>query len=564
MYPRIELVWLSETAPAIRWTRGRVSRAAPTPWALDRLLETRLEATDADGFLFWDPALGPPDPTRIAAVFESRGDVWHAGLRLGMAGKPGLIDFVAPEWPLNRDPAPDIEATSWRLSLRACLVRNRVVQALGGPDANFSSLEIAGLEMGHRYVRMGAVPRHVPSLIGSCPTAPAAKNSLADELRFVSLEYGKFWAGWALCRGLLTGYASVGDALWRGPAALRDLHAPTHIEPLRPARARPEHAGRTARVSVILPTLDRYLYLRRLLEQLRGQTEQASEIIIVDQTPSQQGMPIAAGFPDLPLRVLRREKPGQCSARNAAIAAARGDYLLFLDDDDEVPPGLIESHLRCLRETGADGCCGVADEAGAGPLPEGFSHFRVSDVFSTNNSMLRRAALEKSGLFDLAYDRGELEDGDLGMRLTLSGAVLVLNPEIRVFHHHAARGGLRAHGARVVTYAMSRQSLWARRLPCASEVYYLKRYFTPRQARESLWLLACGTFAIRGSALKKLAKAVIATLQLPSTLLRIRAARRGAEALARSFPDIPALPELRGKQFGETSRCDQVPRTVSA
>jgi glycosyltransferase involved in cell wall biosynthesis len=380
----------------------------------------------------------------------------------------------------------------------------------------------------------------------------------------VSLAHGRFWARWALVRALLTGYLSAADLLRCGRTVCH-LPAPPRIEPLKTVRARLAGAHPPPTVSVILPTLDRYSYLFRLLEQLREQSVRPAEIIIVDQTPQLRRQSVASKFLDLPLRILVRDQPGQCSARNQAIAAARGEYMLFLDDDDEIPNDLIESHLRCLRETAADGCCGLADEAGAGSLPPGFSHFRASDVFPTNNAMLRRAALAKSGLFDRAYDRGELEDGDLGMRLLQSGALLVLNPGIRVFHHHAPRGGLRAHGARVVTYAISRHSLWARRLPAASEIYYLNRYFTPRQVRESLFLLACGTFAVRGSAWKKLAKALIATLQLPSTLLRIRAARIQADVLARSFPAIPMLHDPRGQRHQDLPRTRvEVSRAVSA
>lgn len=557
MRPRIELVWLSETAPAVRWTHGMISRAAPTPWAVGRLLKRRLEASDADGFLFWDPALGAPGPRQVAAAFQSRGDLWHAGLRQAMGGKPGLLDFAAPDWPLGCDPAPEIEATSWRLSLRACLVRTQVLRALGGPDSRFDSLELAGLEMGYRYIRFGAIPRHVPSLIRDGAPALGSEGTLADELRFVSLAHGKFWARWALGRAFLAGYVSARDVLRCG-RTLRQLPAPQPIEPLKMAPAAADISGGLPRVSVILPTLDRYPYLFRLLDQLRRQSVPASEIIIVDQTPKFRRDSIASAFPDLPVRVLVRDLAGQCAARNAAIAAARGDYLLFLDDDDEVPNGLIEQHLRCLRETGADACCGVADEVGAGALPHGFSFFRASDIFSTNNAMLRRTALRQCGLFDLAYDRGGSDDGDLGMRLVLCGALLVLNPAIRVLHHHAPRGGLRAHGARVVTYAMSRQSIWKRRLPAASEIYYLHRYFTPRQRREALWHSALGTFAVRGNVWKKLAKALIAALQLPSTLLRIRAARIQAEALARSFPAIPSLPDDRDQRLPEAPRPQEV------
>jgi hypothetical protein len=309
MYPRIELIWLSETAPAIRWTRGLVSRSAPTPWALGKLVERRLQLSTADGFLFWDPAIGAPNAFQVASIFQSRGDVWHAGLLLGTWGKPGLLDFVAPEWPLNRDPDPAIEATSWRLSLRACLVRTRVLLALGGTDSRFDSLEMAGLEMGHRYIRLGAIPRHVPALIGHPAAASRDRIGLADELRFVSLGYGKFWARWALGRALLTGHVSARDAFRRG-RTLRHLPAPPNIEPLKPDAARADAAGETPRVSVILPTLDRYPYLNRLLEQLREQTVPASEIVVVDQTPEERREPVGADCPDLPLRILVRDDCG--------------------------------------------------------------------------------------------------------------------------------------------------------------------------------------------------------------------------------------------------------------
>jgi hypothetical protein len=70
---------------------------------------------------------------------------------------------------------------------------------------------------------------------------------------------------------------------------------------------------------------------------------------------------------------------------------------------------------------------------------------------------------------------------------------------------------------------------------------------------------------VRGSAWKKLAKALIATLQLPSTLLRIRAARIQADVLARSFPAIPMLHDPRGQRHQDLPRTRvEVSRAVSA
>ncbi len=91
-------------------------------------------------------------------------------------------------------------------------------------------------------------------------------------------------------------------------------------------------------------------------------------------------------------------------------------------------------------------------------------------MFPTNNTMLRRSALERSGLFDLAFDRGSRADHDLGMRLHLAGAALVYDPDVEVYHHHAPIGGLRTHGARTVTRASARRSLTQRNLPSVTEL----------------------------------------------------------------------------------------------
>jgi hypothetical protein len=181
---------------------------------------------------------------------------------------------------------------------------------------------------------------------------------------------------------------------------------------------------------------------------------------VLDQTAADRRAPSWPGsFPDLPLRYFALDRAGQCSSRNLGIRHARGDAILFLDDDDEVPPDLIERHLASMARFGCDVSSGVADEVGGGPLPESFRLVRSSDVFPTNNSLARIARSRGSGLFDLAYERGARADGDLGMRLYLSGAFMVLNPEISVLHHHAPSGGLRTHRARVVTRASSRARL---------------------------------------------------------------------------------------------------------
>ena len=223
------------------------------------------------------------------------------------------------------------------------------------------------------------------------------------------------------------------------------------------------------------------------------------------------------------------------------LQIARGEYVLFLDDDDEVEPDLIERHLRHITETEVQVSCGVAHEAGAGPLPEEFTFRRVSDVFPTNNCLIRHNVLRKSGLFDLAYERGQRADGDLGMRVYLSGALMALSPDISVFHHHAPLGGLRAHKARVITYASSRQLVSHRHLPSVSEIYLAERFFSPRQVREMLWQRAFATLSLRGPLWKRSVKTVLGIALMPHTILQIRRRHREARHMLNEFPQIPPL-----------------------
>jgi glycosyltransferase involved in cell wall biosynthesis len=303
-------------------------------------------------------------------------------------------------------------------------------------------------------------------------------------------------------------------------------------------------------VTVLIPTLDRYPHLFVLLDHLRVQTVPPLEIIVVDQTEATaRDHDWPARFADLPLRVIQRDTAGQCSSRNAGLAVARGDVILFLDDDDEAPPDLIARHLAYLARFGVDASCGVAEELGAGALPAAFGLVRDSDVFPTNNAMLRRAALAEAGLFDLAYERGERADGDLGMRLYLAGRTLGLNPAASVVHLHAPRGGLRQHRARVVTRGGSRGSLTGRHLLAPTEGYYWSRYFTPRQTHEALLIRTVSSLRGDGRRTRRLLRAAFMLPALPDTWRQNRARLAQGRAMLDRFPSIPAYEPAAEQEF---------------
>jgi GT2 family glycosyltransferase len=513
------------------WGLGvAVAAAVPTPAGLAAVLDAHLDAHRPDALLLWDARLGPP-PAWCEELLDSPDDVWHAGLALGTTGLPASIDLVAPTWMLNADPVADRPASSWRLSPSACLVRTGVIEALGHLDPSFDTLSAAGLEAGHRWITRGALCRHEPRLVaGSGGRPPLHPVPPADKQRFVHRRFGRRWALYATLRAPHR-VAGLRRLRALGTEAVVAAGEYRTSEAVRPTSSPPS-------VTVVIPTVDRYPWLQTVLDDLGGQTVTPSEVLVVDQTPPDRRQPVAGGGS---VRVIPSEQVGQCSARNLALVEARGDRILFLDDDDELDDDLVARHHARLDASGADASCGVAREPGESALEPSFRRLRQSDVFPTNNTMLRREALELSGLFDLAYDRGERADHDLGMRLYLAGARLVLDPEVAVLHHHAPSGGLRTHAARVRTYRASRHSTVARHHLAPTELYLWQRYYRPDQVEEAVRLRMLGTFSRRGALPLRLLRVLVQLVLLPDTLRRLRRARRAASELARDHPTIPAL-----------------------
>lgn len=104
---------------------------------------------------------------------------------------------------------------------------------------------------------------------------------------------------------------------------------------------------RTPLVTVIIPVYNRLNYLEHAIRSALDQTHPAVEVVVVDDGSPQDPGPVIAPFSNR-VRLLRKPNGGQASARNFGIAAASGDYLLFLDDDDFLQPDATETLLAAL------------------------------------------------------------------------------------------------------------------------------------------------------------------------------------------------------------------------
>lgn len=105
--------------------------------------------------------------------------------------------------------------------------------------------------------------------------------------------------------------------------------------------------------SIVLPTYNRAETLRRAIGSVLAQTYSEWELIVVDDG-STDATPDIDFSCDPRIRVIRQENAGVAAARNTGLAASRGDYIAFLDSDDEWLPHFLEVSIGYLKSSPTD------------------------------------------------------------------------------------------------------------------------------------------------------------------------------------------------------------------
>ena len=228
---------------------------------------------------------------------------------------------------------------------------------------------------------------------------------------------------------------------------------------------------RRPRVSVVIPTHNRAAYLARCLESLTTVTVDC-EIVVVDNASTDETPALLADWAarDRRLRVVRQERLiDPVANHNRALAAARGEYLCFLGDDDLVLPGnferkvaLLDAHpdiglvyslWRRIDATGRDlGVCwwpGLLPHSYIGGRPE-FWDLLVASYIMLQAVVFRRTLYERYGGFDEHPDLLAGSDWDLLLRYCYhTQTAFLAEPLVAVrVHPQSATEALRGRFAR--------------------------------------------------------------------------------------------------------------------
>jgi cellulose synthase/poly-beta-1,6-N-acetylglucosamine synthase-like glycosyltransferase len=181
----------------------------------------------------------------------------------------------------------------------------------------------------------------------------------------------------------------------------------------------------------------------RALECLQGRGCAAEFIVAIDGlaiTP-----PVWLDRPHVKI-VATGSRSGPAVARNAAVAAARGEILFFVDADVVLAPDAVERVLAAFAAApDLAGVFGAYDDEPAAPgLVSQFrnllhhhthiSHPGPATTFWTGCGAIRLKNILAVGGFDTRFTCPSIEDIDLGWRVTAAGGRIVIDPDLRCKH----------------------------------------------------------------------------------------------------------------------------------
>jgi glycosyltransferase involved in cell wall biosynthesis len=101
-------------------------------------------------------------------------------------------------------------------------------------------------------------------------------------------------------------------------------------------------------VSILIPAYNAETWISETLRSAIAQTWPNKEIIVVDDSSTDQTLAVARKFESEQVKVFTHKNQGAAATRNAAFSLSKGDYIQYLDADDLMSPNKIASQLEAL------------------------------------------------------------------------------------------------------------------------------------------------------------------------------------------------------------------------
>lgn len=204
-----------------------------------------------------------------------------------------------------------------------------------------------------------------------------------------------------------------------------------------------------SKVSVVVPAYNQAHYLGRAIQSALEQTHRDLEVIVVDDGSTDDTAAVTQGFADPRLRYVYQANRGLSAARNSGLRHASGDFVSFLDSDDQFLPRKLELLLAELDrhpEAGLAAGLAIPVDPDGQPIGQVFdkglpaegAQWLLGNPLHVGSVLLRRAWQEQVGYFDESLR--SYEDWDLWLRLARAGCPMrwVAQP-VSLYRFHPAQ-----------------------------------------------------------------------------------------------------------------------------
>jgi GT2 family glycosyltransferase len=217
-------------------------------------------------------------------------------------------------------------------------------------------------------------------------------------------------------------------------------------------------------ISVIVPTLNRVDVILDTLSDIRVQRFRDYEVIVIDQSdePNSEVADYLSDF-HVPTRYCHvTHFRGLPQARNYGLSLARGNVIVYIDDDIRCGPDFLQAHVEAHHQTGAAMVAGGITEAKGDVTKRGatgsFIYWTATPIRNYHlnkegwclhapggNFSVRRSVLDSLGGFDdyLSIGAALYEETDFGLRLQKAGYRCWFAPKAHLTHLAAPMGGCR-------------------------------------------------------------------------------------------------------------------------
>ncbi len=196
-------------------------------------------------------------------------------------------------------------------------------------------------------------------------------------------------------------------------------------------------------VSVIIPNYNREALITRAVNSVLAQSYSEVEVIVVDDCSTDNSIEKIKTIEDERLTLIKLEKnSGACAARNRGIKAAKGEYISFLDSDDEWDKDKLKKQLDFLKKKKADivVCNYWYEKNGKTSLhvdenhPDKFTYNELLDVnnITTGAMFVKKQLFKKVGLFDEKMPR--YQDWELVLRIAKAVDIYFINEPLLTLH----------------------------------------------------------------------------------------------------------------------------------